>query len=215
MKKILISLSVFFLISGAAFPQFTFYLIDNFEDGNFTEGPKWWRFGDLTAEVTKNSAPETRDLIAESCGDYSHNLAGQTNDWYMGGVGTDIVVDASRFSRFQLDISGNHDYHGKLIIEFFDDDNKNYSIEQDPQKNYKPINDDKWTAEVIIQGKGFTRTSIPFSAFRDANPGIGDGVWNPDQKDGSGGLLKMQVVAITEKQDGKLDFKVDNLLLTY
>jgi hypothetical protein len=70
-------------------------------------------------------------------------------------------------------------------------------------------------AEINIQGKGWTRVSIPFTAFRDVNPGVGDDQWNPDQKDGSGGLLKMQLVAITEQRQGKVDFKIDNLLLTY
>jgi hypothetical protein len=68
---------------------------------------------------------------------------------------------------------------------------------------------------VNIQGKGFTRISIPFSAFRDVNPGVGDDLWNPNKGNGSGGLLQMQLVAITDEQHGKMDFNIDNLLLTY
>ncbi|PIS28838.1 hypothetical protein COT42_06890 [Candidatus Saganbacteria bacterium CG08_land_8_20_14_0_20_45_16] len=204
-----------FCLASMTFAQFTFYLIDNFEGGNFLEGSKWWRFGDLTVKTLENQPVVGRDLIAESCGTYSLSLSGETNDWYVGGIGTDIGVDASEFSRFQIDISGNEEYHGKLIVEFFDDDNNNYTIEQDPQKNYMPIFDDKWVAEINIQGKGFTRTSIPFSAFKDVNPGVGDDIWNPDQKNGSGGLMKLQFVAISENQKGKVDFTIDNLLLTY
>ena len=204
-----------FLLPAAALAQFSFHLIDNFEDGEISTGPKWWQFGDLKAKVVENPSLEVRDLIAESCGDYSLNLAGQTRDWYVGGIGADIGVDASHYSRFQIDIYGSPKLYGKLKIEFFDDDNLNYSIEQDPSKNYETVYDDKWVAEVNIQGKGFTRTSIPFTAFKDVNPGVGDDIWNPDQKFGSGGLLKMQLVAISGERDGKIDFNIDNVLLTY
>ncbi|MFH1684603.1 MAG: hypothetical protein ABIA67_06950 [Candidatus Margulisiibacteriota bacterium] len=215
MKKFLLVLGIMLIAASAGYAQFSFYLIDNFESGEFSEGPKWWRFGSLAVKLVNNSTPETRDLIAESCGEYSLSFLGETNDWYVGGIGTDLGVDASKYSRFQIDINGNKNWQGKLIVELFDDDNNNYSIEQDAQKNYAPVFDDKWVAEINIQGEGFTRTSIPFTAFRDVNPGIGDDTWNPDQEEGSGGLLKMQLVAITEQQQGKVDFKLDNLLLTY
>lgn len=215
MRRVLVGLALAVLFSGAALSQFSFYLIDNFEDGDHTESPKWWSFGDLKAEVTRNPSLEVRDLIAESCGDHALRLSGRTDQWYVGGIGSDLSVDASAFSRFQIDVYGEGDNLGKLKIELFDDDNMNYSLEQDPNKNYEPVYDDKWVAEVSIQGKGFTRTSIPFSAFKDANPGVGDDIWNPGQEDGSGGLLKMQLVVITDKEEGKLGFNIDNLLLTY
>jgi len=215
MKRPAVILAIMFFTSTAVFPQFSFYLVDNFEDGDYSSGPKWWGFGELKTKVVSNPPLETKDLIAESCGDYALNLCGESKQWYVGGVGTDLSVDASEFSRFQIDVNGDGEGKGRLKIELFDDDNMNYSLEQDPQKNYDPIHDDKWVAEVSIQGKGFIRTSIPFSAFRDANPGVGDDIWNPDQKDGSGGLLKMQLVAISETEQGKVDFSIDNLLLTY
>lgn len=215
MRKSLLVLGLVFLFSTSVMAQFTFYLIDNFEDENYTDSPKWWRFGDLKLEIVRNPSSEARDLIAESCGDYSLSLSGVTNNWYVGGMGTDILVDASRFSRFQVDVFGNKEFSGKLKIEVFDDDNQNYTLEQDPQNSYMPIYDDKWVAEVNILGEGFTRTSIPFTAFRDVNPGVGDDIWNPDQNEGSGGLLKMQMVCITEKRDDVMSFRIDNLLLTY
>ncbi|MBU1026888.1 MAG: hypothetical protein KKA31_04065 [Candidatus Margulisbacteria bacterium] len=215
MRKVLLGLFVILVVSGVAVGQFTFHLIDNFEDQNFTQNPKWWRFGDLKPEIVKNASLEARDLIAESCGEYSLSLSGETEDWYIGGIGTDLGVDADQFARFQIDVYGDGEFSGKLLIELFEDDNQNYSIEQDPQKNYEPIKDDKWGVKVNVQGKGYTRTSIPFSAFRDLNPGVGDDIWNPNQKDGSGGLLKLQLVAISEEQKGKINVNVDNILLTY
>jgi hypothetical protein len=215
MRKALLILCLILWISSAAFAQFSFYLIENFEGGADSFGSKWWRFGDLKAEIVKNPSPEANDLIAASCGEYSLNLTGETRDWYVGGIGTNLSVDASNYSRFQVDVYGNDLKRGKLVIELFDDDNQNYSIEQDPKKNYEPIYDDKWVAEVNILGRGFTRVSIPFTAFRDVNPGVGDDIWNPFQKDGSGGLLKLQLVAITERQVGAMNFRIDDLLLTY
>ncbi|MBN2057615.1 MAG: hypothetical protein JW782_02335 [Candidatus Saganbacteria bacterium] len=215
MKRIFLTLTLITLYASVAMAQFSFYLIDNFESGEFKEGPKWWRFGDLKVELISNPTLEGRDLIAESCGQYALRFSGGTDDWYIGGIGTELAIDASDYSRFQIDMTGDQKLSGKLIIEFFDDDNQNYMIEQDANNNYLPVNDDKWVAEVYVQGEGFTRTSIPFTAFKDVNPGVGDDIWNPDQKDGSGGLLKMQLVAISKEQKGAVDFAIDNLLLTY
>ncbi|MFH1826330.1 MAG: hypothetical protein ABH823_03455 [bacterium] len=215
MKKLLIILGVIACLSGISAAQFTFYLIDNFEDGNISAGPKWWQFGGIKAEVVKNAAVEKRDLIAESCGDYSLKLVGSTQDWYIGGIGSDLGVDAQTFARFQIDIDGTNDSSGTLKIELFDDDNLNYSIEQDPQHDYDPVYDDRFVAEIKVQGEGFTRISIPFTAFKDTNPGVGDDIWNPNQEDGSGGLLKMQLVAIGQTKVSSVDFNIDNLLLTY
>jgi hypothetical protein len=215
MKKLLFLLSVVIVSASMASAQFTFHLIDNFEGGKFPNGAKWWRFGDLKAELVSNATPEGRDQIAASCGEYALSLSGETADWYVGGIGTNLGLDASGFSRFQVDVYGVEQWSGKLKIELFDDDNRNYSVEQDPKNNYAPVHDDKWVAEVNIQGNGFTRVSVPFSAFRDVNPGVGDDLWNPEQKNGSGGLLQLQLVAITDEQQGKMNFNIDNLLLTY
>ena len=215
MKKLFVLFGIICLLATSGLAQFTFYLIDNFEDNNYTEGPRWWKFGGIEVTTVKNARPEKRDLITESCGDYSLNLSGKSTSGYVGGMGTDLGVDATSYARFQIDLSGLSGGKGKLVIELFEDDNDNYSIEQDSKNDYAAVADDKWVAEVPIQGSGFTRTSIPFSAFKDGNPGIGDDIWNPEQIGGSGGLLKMQIVAITEQEQGTLNFKIDNMLLTY
>lgn len=214
MKKLSVMVALLCLLANLSFAQFSFHLIDNFESGRFDRS-KWWRFGDLETGVVENPPYEGRDLIAESCGEYSLQMSGNSKDWYVGGIGTDLDVDGSQFSRFQMDVWGNNSQRGKIIIELFDDDNQNYTIEQDAKNNYAPVYDDKWVTEINVQGEGFTRVSVPFSAFRDVNPGVGDDKWNPTRDEGSGGLLKMQVVVISEKQNGKADFRIDNLLLTY
>jgi len=213
-KKAIIILGLWLAIVQLSNAQFSFYPIDNFESGKFSEGGRWWKFGEIKAEVTKTERVEGQDLVAMSTGNYALHLSGETNNWYVGGIGTYLGIDAAPYSRFQIDVSGNGAYAGKLVIELYEDDNGNYTIEKDP-KSYLPLHDDKWVAEINILGHGFTRYSIPFSAFRLANPGVGDGIWNPDQKNGSGGLIEMQLVAIANEQKGQVDFNIDNILLTY
>ena len=201
----------FLLLSGISSAKFSFYLIDNFESGR---ADKWYRFGEVRMSAEKNPSLEAgaKDLIAESCGEFSLKLKGRANNWFAGGIGTDMNVDASPFTRLQIDAYGSAE-RGKIKIEVFDDDNRNFALEQDPSRDWLATKDDKWVAEVPILGKGFTRISVPFSAFKLENPGFGDGVWNPDQKDGSGGLLKIQLILLTDKPEGDVEVNVDNLLL--
>jgi hypothetical protein len=215
MKKFLLGMLLSLGLASTVFSQFSFHLVDNFESGKFAEGSKWWVFGNIKGKIVKNVPLKVKDLIAQSCGDYALNVSGKSSDWYVGGLGADIGIDASEFSRFQIDVSGDPLIKGKLIIELLEDDNGNFTIEQDPKNNYEPTKDDKWVAEVKILGKGFTRTSIPFTAFRDANPNIGDGKWNPDQQGGSGGLLKLQLIFVTDEKKGDVDVNLDNILITY
>lgn len=193
--------------------EFSFFLIDNFESG---KADKWYHFGNIITSVERNPSLEAgvQDTIADSCGDYSFKLAGRAGHWYAGGAGADLYAEASQFSRFQMDLYGGQT-GGKIRVELFDDDNANYSLEQDPGRNWLATKDDKWVAEISILQKGFTRISIPFSAFKLENPGCGDGAWNPDHKNGSGGLLKAQFVLLTDKETGEVTANIDNILLTY
>lgn len=213
MKKIKFPIFVicFLLFVSCARAQFSFELIDNFESGR---SDKWYNFGGLKMSVVKNASCEVRDMVAESCGEYSLRISGTAESWYVGGIGTGLNVDASPYSRLQMDIYGGVD-GGKIKVELFDDDNANFSLEQDPSRDWLATKDDKWAAEAPVLGSGFTRISVPFSAFRLENPGCGDGVWNPDQKDGSGGLLKIQMILLTGQPAGKVEAKIDNVLLTY
>ncbi|MFH1386050.1 MAG: hypothetical protein ABIH50_00050 [bacterium] len=201
------------LLGTAVWAEFSFFMIDNFESGQAT---KWYRFGNVQMTVEKNPSLEgtVKDIVQESCGEYALRLKGSSLNWFVGGCGYDIGIDASPYTRLQMDVYGS-ETGGKMKIELFDDDNGNESLEQDAAKDWMPTKDDKWVAEVPVLGPGFTRVSIPFSAFRLENPGNGDGIWNPEQKDGSGGLLKIQLILITGKEQGEVDCRVDNILLTY
>jgi hypothetical protein len=190
--------------------QFSFHQIDNFEAGNQDLTARWWRFGNLKAEVVRLPTAEATDLVALTGGDWGLRLSGGATNWFVGGVGSDLRIDSTSFSRLQLDLRGDGRRGGKLVIELFDDDQGDGSIEQDPKNNFNPPHDDKWVAEVAVLGRGATRVSIPFTAFKLVNPGAGNGRWG-----GPGGLAKLQLVAIADKKDGSVDFIVDNLLLTY
>jgi hypothetical protein len=192
--------------------QYSFHLIDDFEGAKLD---KWYKFGNVTLQIEENLSSEagTLDTVAQSCGSYFLKLKGRSDNWYGGGVGADLNVDASNFLRFQLDTYGSGS-GGKIKVEVFDDDNGNSILEQDPARDWLPTKDDKWVTEVSVLGKGFTRTSIPFTAFKLENPGFGDGIWNPDLKTSSGGLLKIQMVLLTGKKEGSVEVGVDNILLT-
>lgn len=216
MKKIFVLACVgLILLSGVAFAQMTFFLVDNFEDGDATRNPEWWKFDNVTLTVVENPESKKIDFVAESCGKYSLQVKGTAVDWYCGGFGANTSIDASEYTRIQIDIYGNSKLHGKLKIELYEDDNNNNVLEQDSKQGWIATHDDKWTAEIPILGDGFTRISIPFSAFIDDNPGKGDDTWNPEKKDKSGGLLKAQFILIAEEKTGSANFKIDNILLTY
>lgn len=214
-KKILgaLGLAAWFsvLLGGTVFAQFSFHLIDNFESGQIE---KWYRFGNIKMGITANASVEVKDIIAESCGEYSLQMEGTSESWYVGGIGRELNIDAAAFSRLQMDVYGSA-AGGKIKVEVFDDDNRNYSLEQDPERDWLATRDDKWAAEVPVLGDGFTRISIPFTAFKLENPGSGDGIWNPEQKDGSGGILKMQLILLTGNKEGSAGGRIDNLIMTY
>jgi hypothetical protein len=188
----------------APFPneEYMFYKADDFEDGDFQKGPKWWTFDslDLTCET-----------ISQTDSQYSLKVSGKASNWYVGGMGAYLGTDASRYTSLQMDIYGNGPNSGKLKIELFDDDNNNAQVEQDPKKGFAPLFDDKWSYTLDIDWQGWKKVSILFSDFKDENPGVGDDVWNPTQQNSSGGLLQMQFIVTATKKDGLANFKIDNV----
>lgn len=191
-------------------------LIDNFESGNLVN-PEWWKFDNVALTVVDNSAYQVGDEIAlKEIAKYSLNIKGKAANWYAGGCGTYLAkpkTDYSQFGVLQLDIYGNGPGSGTLQIELYDDDNANWQVEQDPKKNYVPIYDDKFQYQVTVNWKGWKRVAIPFADFEDVNPGVGDDIWNPDQKGGSGGLLQIQLIALGPKKTGDINYNLDNIML--
>ncbi|MBN2058698.1 MAG: hypothetical protein JW782_07865 [Candidatus Saganbacteria bacterium] len=194
------------------------HIISDFESGSLKSPQEWWTFDIKTAAVVPNTAYTGGDSeVAENVGRYSLQLKGDAANWYVGGVGTYVAKegqDLSKYDTLIVDIYGNGESSGTLKIELLDDDNGNWQIEQDPKKAYAPTSDDKLTTEILVDWQGWQRLAIPLADFVDANPGVGDDIWNPNQAGDSGGLLQIQLVCIAPAQVGKVNFNVDNITLT-
>ena len=174
-------------------------IIDNFETGKFSD---WWTFGNISLQLV--SGKNSRYALA---------LTGSTRDWYIGGIGFYIGKDASKYSSLDMDVYGTGKDSGTLKIELYEDDNGNWQIEQDPNKGYAPIKDDRFVYELKVDWNGFKHISIPFSEFVDNNPESGDNVWNPQQAGGSGGLTQMQFIVSSTSKTGAVNLALDNIEL--
>jgi len=193
------------------------YMIDDFEDGDYTSNPEWWRFDNVNLKVVDNSDYQTGDQTSlNEIKKYSLNVAGTCTDWYCGGMGTYTArkgADFSKYNTFQMDVYGNGVGSGTIKIELYDDDNGNWVIEQDPKKNYAPIYDDLFAYNLIVDWRGWKRVSIPIADFMDENPGVGDDIWNPDQTGGSGGLIQTQIIFVGSQKSGSARLNIDNVSL--
>jgi len=192
------------------------YLIDDFENGNYTS-PEWWKFDNVKLSIASNSSYKGGEAgIDQLVGKYSLKITGTATNWYAGGCGTYFAAPKTNYSAydsFQIDVYGNGPGSGTLKIELFDDDNGNWQVEQDPKNNYAPVYDDKLKFEINISWKGWKRLILPFADFEDINPQVGDDIWNPEQKGGSGGFLQIQLICIGPKKDGQVNFNIDNVML--
>lgn len=221
MKKILVGLLAVLFVSGMAFgfggpaPEAPAraaypYLIDNFEDGTYTKDPEWFSFDGIVPSIVKTSALKGGDSqVAANVGQYALSLTGTAKNWYVGGMGTVLGVDAAGFSTFEIDVYGYGEGSGKLKVELYDDDNGNADIEVD--QSYKPLYDDLFNKEIEVNWTGWKHLSIPISEF--AIEGKGDKKWNPTLAGGSGGLVKVQLITVANSQTGSVNYAVDNLEL--
>lgn len=190
-------------------------LIDDFESGSLQTPRQWWTF-DLQKVAAENNDSLTAGdpAVVVKKGKYSMLLKGVCKNWYAGGVGVYFAKenqDLSVYNALQIDVYGNGEGSGTLKIELFDDDNANWQVEQNPAKNYAPVNDDKFVYSQVVDWKGWQRVVIPFSDFVDDNPGVGDDVWNPQQTNGSGGLLQMQLICLGSTDKTAINLYLDNI----
>lgn len=173
--------------------------LDDFNDGNLSANPEWWVF----------------DGIKPSFADHSGNkylkLTGKADNYYVGGMGFYFGRSAAAYDVLVVDVLGHGQDSGVLRIQLFDDDNNTYELEQDA--NFQPLYDDQWEYELAVDWNGWRTIEIPFSTFVLANPGIGDGVWNPADSNGSGGLLHVQLITLLHTPTGSINIGLDNLRL--
>jgi hypothetical protein len=186
-------------------------MIDNFEKNSDLKNPEWWRFDNITATVVPNPAFRPGDKLAQSAGRNSLKIKGSAKDWYCGGIGTYLGIDATAYTGIELLIYGNGAGSGRIKIELYDDDKGSWQTQYD--KNWIPLKDDLFAYEQNIDWRGWKQVYIPFSQFNLTNPKRGDGKMNFDQNNGSGGLLQTQVVVIANSKDGEVNFNIDNIKL--
>ncbi|HVN67282.1 MAG TPA: carbohydrate binding domain-containing protein [Candidatus Sulfotelmatobacter sp.] len=191
------------------------FMVDDFESGSLKSPRDWWTFDIKKAEIADNKALTGGETL--NVGKYSLLLSGPAKNWYAGGCGIYIAKenqDLSKYSTFSVDVFGRGPGSGTVKVELYDDDNGNWQIEQDPAKAYAPIYDDKWVYEIKVDWDGWKRVSVPIADFVDDNPGVGDDVWNPQQTNGSGGLLQVQFVCLASTDKGEVNVNLDNVMLT-
>ncbi len=184
------------------------HMIDNFEDGNIESNPEWWAFGDLNISVTDNyPTPETPFI-----GSKSMRLQGHTKEWYIGGCGAYLGLDASPYTAIRLVVLGQGEKSGTMVIELYDDDNDNWEIETYPRSDVLKF-DDKFTYTLNVDWTGWKVITIPLKDFIDANPMVGNDKWDPVQTGSSGGLIQMQFLVLSREKKGKVDLRLDSVSL--
>ncbi|MBN2190603.1 MAG: hypothetical protein JW728_05250, partial [Candidatus Aureabacteria bacterium] len=167
MKKLVFCLVAVFLAGSAGAA-----VVDDFEDGDYSS-PEWWTFDRINPRVVKNSDGD------KGKGKYSLEIDGEVQGWYSGGMGIYVAdkSDCEKSGSIVMDIYGYGKDSGQIKIEAADDDNMNWECEQDD--NYKLIKDDQLVYQFPVNWEGWKTVRIPFSMFKDSNPGIGDDEFNP------------------------------------
>lgn len=181
-------------------------VIDNFEDGNLTEKPQWFAVGDAQAAVQKTDKIEFQHLE-----DYALRLKGETDIYFIGGIGAFLGFNAQPYNYIKMLIRGRGTKTGSLQIELFDDDNNNRVLERHPAVPSATAYDDKFIYTLDINWAGWKVIIIPINRFRDDNPNIGDNIYNPNTRNGSGGLLQMQILAFSAEESGNIDIQIDSI----
>lgn len=191
------------------------FLIDNFENGDFTTSPVWWKFDNITPKVVENTDYKSGDPdVVRETGNYSLKITGIAKGWYAGGMGTYLAKegqDLGAYNALQLDVYGNGPGSGTIKIELVDDDKGNWKVEQDSKG--VPLYDDLFTYNIMVDWNGWKRLGIPLSDFTLENPGHGNGVLTLSPVNGGGGLLQIQFIFIGAKESGALGYSLDNIKL--
>lgn len=191
------------------------FLIDNFENGDFTTNPVWWKFDNITPKVVENTGYKSGDAdVVKEIGQYSLKIVGTARNWYAGGMGTYLAKegqDLGVYNTLQLDVYGHGVGSGTIKIELVDDDKGNWKIERDAKG--LPLYDDQFSYNLTVDWDGWRRVGIPVSDFTLENPGRGNGVLILSPVNKGGGLLQIQFVFLGAKESGPLGFNLDNIRL--
>lgn len=182
------------------------FIVDNFEDADLYNNPKWWVFDDLNLSIQSNNKQEFKHLENRSM-----QLTGSPKRWYVGGCGTYFGIDGNNYNSIKMLVRGYGPKSGVLIIELFDDDNGNWEIEPHPVIESETLGDDKFIHTIKVNWVGWKVIILPFKKFVDGNINIGDDKWNPSQEKGSGGLIQMQFVLLASDKKENPRVRIDSI----
>tara|TARA_B100001989_G_scaffold249726_1_gene225545 strand:- start:346 stop:1050 length:705 start_codon:yes stop_codon:yes gene_type:complete len=184
------------------------FIIDDFEDADLERFPEWWGFDNISLSIEPNNPAEFSALEERSL-----QITGPPENWYVGGCGTYFGIDVSEYNSIKLLVKGYGPKSAVLIVELFDDDNNNYEVEPHPEVLSETLYDDKFIHTIKVDWYGWKVVIIPFNKFVDANLTIGDDIWNPFQKESSGGLLQMQLVLLAADKSVTPRLQIDTIKL--
>ena len=187
--------------------HYNVYEIEDFEDGDITENPTWAFFGKLNHALTDNKKG------VKWTGKHSLHLTGKAKNFYIAGATLFMNQNINSYQTLKLSVKNNSKKDFFLQIELFDDDNFNTVIEVAKKSPDIVTQDDKFIYKQVIEGKQWEILYIPLRLFADVNPNVGDNIWNPSTRKGSGGLVQMQFLFICEDKKAEIDVELDNIKL--
>ena len=179
--------------------------IEDFEDNDISNKPKWEFFGNINYEIKKNKSN------IKWLGKHTLRVTGQGKSFYIAGTTIYLNKDISDYHTLKFTAKNNVKQTSMIQIELYDDDNNNKYIEVAKTNPDILTKDDKFVYKLDIQGKEWEVLYIPLNAFRDANMTVGDNVWNPQTTNNSGGLVQIQFLFISENKNAEIDMEIDNI----
>jgi hypothetical protein len=113
-----------------------------------------------------------------------------------------------------MDVRGYGPASGRIKIELGEDDDGNWEIQKD-RRTFRLLHDDLYVFELIVDWEGWRRVTIPLRRFVDANPGVGNDLFDPARDLTSGGLLELQLLfAPTSAGEDAIRIDFDHLRFT-
>lgn len=197
-----------FGVSTLEAAKYPVYTIDDFEDQSIDMDPKWWTFGNLKVFM---EAPNKDEF--QYVGNHGIRVRGQSQLQYVGGLGTYLGIDGTPYDMIKVLVRGYENRSCFLRFELYDDDNKNWTIEPHPTRASETKFDDRFVYTMKVDWVGWRVMQIPVKFFTDDNRGIGDDQWNPSTKNGSGGLVQMQIIVMAEETLQNIDVLIDSIKL--
>ncbi|HZA51917.1 MAG TPA: acyltransferase [Myxococcaceae bacterium] len=178
------------------------------DDAEGPEGcPAWWTFGETQVRRSAADDPERH-------GARVLEVRGRAPGAFAHGMGLYLEHDAAGYRALEMDVRGYGPASGRIKIELGEDDDGNWEIQKD-RRTFRLLHDDLYVFELIVDWEGWRRVTIPLRRFVDANPGVGNDLFDPARDLTSGGLLELQLLfAPTSAGEDAIRIDFDHLRFT-